>query len=174
MHIYAHELVPNSDRIKTHWRDLLAFPDKSMEVISYPSRSLPSSSSTSSFSSGNLVDKVKEFFRFALSAVVGNVFSAIFTFFFALGASIFLLFVQFLCEFSVFRSNRHWLVSNSLFFCVLWPGFCINRNWVVFSYLIISPYPYYLVKWIWFFDNLGKVLLNEGQCIPFFWKLNYF
>ncbi|GFY80400.1 RING/U-box superfamily protein [Actinidia rufa] len=55
-----------------------------MEVISYPSRSLPSSSSTSSFSSGNLVDKVKEFFRFALSAVVGNVFSAIFTFFFAL------------------------------------------------------------------------------------------
>ncbi|XP_057500131.1 NEP1-interacting protein-like 1 [Actinidia eriantha] len=55
-----------------------------MEVISYPSRSLPSSSSTSSFSSGNLVDKVKEFFRFALSAVLGNVFSAIFTFFFAL------------------------------------------------------------------------------------------
>jgi hypothetical protein len=59
-----------------------------MDVIGYPSHSLPSSSSSSStrnsFSSGNLVDKVKEFFRFALSAVIGNVFSAIFTFFFAL------------------------------------------------------------------------------------------
>ncbi|KAL6975893.1 hypothetical protein U1Q18_024688 [Sarracenia purpurea var. burkii] len=32
----------------------------------------------------NLVDKVKEFFRFAVSAVIGNIFSAIFTFFFAL------------------------------------------------------------------------------------------
>ncbi|CAL5371355.1 NEP1-interacting protein-like 1 [Camellia sinensis] len=55
-----------------------------MEVYGYPSHSLPSSSSTSSFSFCNLIDKVKEFFRFALSAIVGNVFSAIFTFFFAL------------------------------------------------------------------------------------------
>ncbi|KAL6993392.1 hypothetical protein U1Q18_011508 [Sarracenia purpurea var. burkii] len=57
-----------------------------MEVIGYPSHSLPSSPSTSSFPFGNLVDRVKEFFRFALSSVIGNVFSAIFTFFFALGA----------------------------------------------------------------------------------------
>lgn len=49
-----------------------------MEVYGYPSRSLPS------YSFGNLVDKAKEFFRFAVSTVIGNVFSAIFTFFFAL------------------------------------------------------------------------------------------
>ncbi|XAR73731.1 hypothetical protein NMG60_11007802 [Bertholletia excelsa] len=55
-----------------------------MEVYGYPSRSLPSSSSVSSFSFTNLVDRVKGFFRFAVSAVIGNVFSAIFTFFFAL------------------------------------------------------------------------------------------
>ncbi|PSS00447.1 NEP1-interacting protein [Actinidia chinensis var. chinensis] len=53
-----------------------------MEVYGYPSHSLPSSAS--SFSFGNLVDKVREFFRFAVSAVIGNVLSAIFTFFFAL------------------------------------------------------------------------------------------
>ncbi|KAI8536944.1 hypothetical protein RHMOL_Rhmol10G0296200 [Rhododendron molle] len=51
-----------------------------MEVYGYPSHSLPS------YSFGNLVDKAKEFFRFAVSTVIGNVFSAIFTFFFALGA----------------------------------------------------------------------------------------
>ncbi|CAK9142123.1 unnamed protein product [Ilex paraguariensis] len=55
-----------------------------MEFYAYPSRALPSSSSTSSFSFGVLVDKVKEFFRYAVSAIIGNVFSAIFTFFFAL------------------------------------------------------------------------------------------
>ncbi|KAE9450278.1 hypothetical protein C3L33_17821, partial [Rhododendron williamsianum] len=49
-----------------------------MEVYGYPSHSLPS------YSFGNLVDKAKEFFRFAVSTVIGNVFSAIFTFFFAL------------------------------------------------------------------------------------------
>ncbi|XP_059623415.1 NEP1-interacting protein-like 1 [Cornus florida] len=57
-----------------------------MEFYAYPSQSLPSSSSssTSSFSFGNLVDKVKDYFSFAVSAIIGNVVSAIFTFFFAL------------------------------------------------------------------------------------------
>uniref|UniRef100_A0A5B7A6E4 Putative NEP1-interacting protein 1 n=1 Tax=Davidia involucrata TaxID=16924 RepID=A0A5B7A6E4_DAVIN len=56
-----------------------------MEFYAYPSHSLPpSSSSTSSFSFGNLVDKVKEFFSFAVSTIIGNILSAIFTFFFAL------------------------------------------------------------------------------------------
>jgi len=50
---------------------------QSMEVYGYTSHSLPSCSFT------NLVDKAKEFFRFAVSTVIGNVFSAIFTFFFA-------------------------------------------------------------------------------------------
>lgn len=55
-----------------------------MEIYAYPSHPLPSSSSSSvSFSIGNLVDKVKEHFVFAVSAIIGNVFSAIFTFFFA-------------------------------------------------------------------------------------------
>ncbi|KAA8547552.1 hypothetical protein F0562_003981 [Nyssa sinensis] len=60
-----------------------------MEFYAYPSHSSPppsssSSSSTSSFSFGNLVDKVKEFFSFAVSTIIGNILSAIFTFFFAL------------------------------------------------------------------------------------------
>ncbi|GMP27052.1 hypothetical protein CsSME_00003224 [Camellia sinensis var. sinensis] len=61
-----------------------------MEVYGYPSHSLPSLSSASpSFSFGNLVEKVRDFFGFAVSAIIGNIFSAIFTFFFALGAFIF-------------------------------------------------------------------------------------
>ncbi|KAI8030497.1 NEP1-interacting protein-like 1 [Camellia lanceoleosa] len=56
-----------------------------MEVYGYPSHSLPSSSSASpSFSFGNLVEKVRDFFGFAVSAIIGNIFSAFFTFFFAL------------------------------------------------------------------------------------------
>ncbi|KAL3527255.1 hypothetical protein ACH5RR_011911 [Cinchona calisaya] len=55
-----------------------------MEFYAYPSRSLPPSSSSDSFSFGNLIDKVKQFFGFAVCALIGNVFSAIFTFFFAL------------------------------------------------------------------------------------------
>ncbi|CAN4078678.1 unnamed protein product [Withania somnifera] len=55
-----------------------------MEFFAYPSRALPSSSSVSSFSTGDLVEKAKDFFSLALSTIVGNVFSAIFTFFFAL------------------------------------------------------------------------------------------
>lgn len=63
-----------------------------MEFYAYPSHHFPPSSSSSSPSSssesyssfGFLVNKIKEFVRYAVSAVVGNVFSAIFTFFFAL------------------------------------------------------------------------------------------
>ncbi|KAK2968849.1 hypothetical protein RJ640_011595 [Escallonia rubra] len=56
-----------------------------MEFYAYPSHSLPSSSSISSFSFGNLVVRAKEYFSYAVSVVIGNVLSAIFTFFFALG-----------------------------------------------------------------------------------------
>uniref|UniRef100_A0A5B7A7Q9 Putative NEP1-interacting protein-like 1 isoform X1 n=1 Tax=Davidia involucrata TaxID=16924 RepID=A0A5B7A7Q9_DAVIN len=55
-----------------------------MEFYPYPSHSLPSSSPAASFSFGNLVCKVKEFFSFAVSEIIGNILSAIFTFFFAL------------------------------------------------------------------------------------------
>lgn len=62
--------------------------EESMEFYTYPSHHFPPSSSPSSsetYSSfGFLVNKIKEFIRCAVSAVVGNVFSAIFTFFFAL------------------------------------------------------------------------------------------
>lgn len=58
---------------------------KRMEFYAYPSRALPSSSSVSNFSIGDLVERVKYCFSFAVSTIVGNVFSAIFTFFFALG-----------------------------------------------------------------------------------------
>ncbi|XP_021907837.1 NEP1-interacting protein 1 [Carica papaya] len=51
-----------------------------MEAYGYPSRF--SLSSLSSF--GNFVERVKDACNFALSAVVGNIFSAILTFFFAL------------------------------------------------------------------------------------------
>ncbi|KAD7117711.1 hypothetical protein E3N88_04979 [Mikania micrantha] len=47
-----------------------------MEVYNYPSHFLPSFR--------NLVIKVKDFFSFAFSMIIGNVFSAILTFFFAL------------------------------------------------------------------------------------------
>lgn len=59
------------------------FLNLSMEFYAYPSHSMPSSSSIP-FSIGNFVDRVKESCRFALSAIIGNLFSAIFTFFFAL------------------------------------------------------------------------------------------
>lgn len=69
-------------KIRSEKGKLNQFLVKSMEVYGYPSHSLPS------YSFGNLVDKAKEFFRFAVSTVIGNVFSAIFTFFFALGTYI--------------------------------------------------------------------------------------
>ncbi|KAK4360490.1 hypothetical protein RND71_019442 [Anisodus tanguticus] len=57
-----------------------------MELYAYPSRALPSSSSICSFFIRDLVDRAKDFFTVAVSAIIGSVFSAIFTFFFALGA----------------------------------------------------------------------------------------
>lgn len=57
-----------------------------MEFYAYPSRVLPFSSSICSFCIRDLVDKAKDFFTVAISAIIGSVFSAIFTFFFALGA----------------------------------------------------------------------------------------
>ncbi|XP_076952744.1 NEP1-interacting protein-like 1 isoform X2 [Bidens hawaiensis] len=56
-----------------------------MEVYTYPSHFLPSFSRISSFSFKNLVFKVKDYFTSAISFIIGNVFSAILTFFFALG-----------------------------------------------------------------------------------------
>ncbi|KAI3699335.1 hypothetical protein L2E82_43577 [Cichorium intybus] len=55
-----------------------------MEVYAYQSHFMHSSSIVSSFSFRNLVFKVKDFLSSAVSIVIGNVFSAILTFFFAL------------------------------------------------------------------------------------------
>ncbi|MBA0818495.1 hypothetical protein Gohar_019777 [Gossypium harknessii] len=53
-----------------------------MDFYGHPYRfSLPSFSLLSDF-----IEKVKDFFNFAVSAIIGNIFSAILTFFFALGA----------------------------------------------------------------------------------------
>lgn len=52
-----------------------------MDFIAHPSRF----SSSFSYSFGNIFERVKDFCNFAVSAIIGNVFSAIFTFFFALG-----------------------------------------------------------------------------------------
>jgi hypothetical protein len=52
-----------------------------MDFIAYPSHL---ASSSSSFF-GNFVERVREACHFAVSAIIGNIFSAIFTFFFALG-----------------------------------------------------------------------------------------
>ncbi|CAA0821063.1 NEP1-interacting protein 1 [Striga hermonthica] len=59
-----------------------------MEFYAYPSHSFPPSQSSSapaeSYSSiGSVVSKIKDFVRFAVSAVIGNLCSAILTFFFA-------------------------------------------------------------------------------------------
>ncbi|XP_059281018.1 NEP1-interacting protein-like 1 isoform X2 [Lycium ferocissimum] len=55
-----------------------------MELYAYPSRALPLSSSICSFGVRDLVDRAKDFFSFAVSAIIGTLFSAFFTFFFAL------------------------------------------------------------------------------------------
>lgn len=77
-----------------------------MEFYTYPSHHFPPSSSPSSSESyssfGFIVNKIKEFIRCAVSAVVGNVFSAIFTFFFALGQQFFPSFSYMLCFLMVF------------------------------------------------------------------------
>ncbi|CAI9282382.1 unnamed protein product [Lactuca saligna] len=55
-----------------------------MAFYSYPSHSSPLSSNISSFSFANSFLRVKDFFTPAVPVIIGNVFSAIFTFFFAL------------------------------------------------------------------------------------------
>ncbi|KAK6924542.1 Zinc finger, RING-type [Dillenia turbinata] len=59
-----------------------------MEFYAYPSRAVSSSSSSFSSSSlssiGTLVGRVRDIFSFSVSALLGNLVSAIFTFFFAL------------------------------------------------------------------------------------------
>lgn len=99
------QLVPNSVITSALDSSLPRFMNP-MEFYAYPSNSFPSSqsssSSTESYSSfGFLVNKIKEFARFAVSAVVGNLFSAIFTFFFALGEQFFAP-PQFLDDFTFF------------------------------------------------------------------------
>ncbi|KAK6922544.1 Glycine-zipper-containing OmpA-like membrane domain [Dillenia turbinata] len=62
-----------------------------MEFYAYPSRAVSSSSSSSSLSLssiGAFVERVREIFCFAVSALLGNLVSAIFTFFFALGRKV--------------------------------------------------------------------------------------
>ncbi|KAL3372735.1 hypothetical protein AABB24_004998 [Solanum stoloniferum] len=56
-----------------------------MDFYTYPRSAFSSSSSIfSSFCMMDLIERAKDFFRFAVSTIIGNVFSAIFTFFFAL------------------------------------------------------------------------------------------
>lgn len=75
-------------------------PKEIMEFYAYPSRFSMSSLSLC----GNFFERVKEFCNFAVSAVIGNIFSAIFTFFFALGSFFLSFLVQTLCDCS---SNSH-------------------------------------------------------------------
>lgn len=63
-----------------------------MEFYAYPSRVFPLSSSICSFCIRDFVDRAKDFFSVAVSAIIGSVLSAIFTFFFALGRYSFNLF----------------------------------------------------------------------------------
>lgn len=56
-----------------------------MEFYAYPSRVFPLTSSICSFCIRDLVDRAKDFISVAVSAIIGSVLSAVFTFFFALG-----------------------------------------------------------------------------------------
>ena len=77
-----------------------------MDFIAHPSRL----SSSSSYSFGNFFERVKDFCNFAVSAIIGNVFSAIFTFFFALGE-----FYSFLSVSSAFFGSAYSLLCYVLF-----------------------------------------------------------
>lgn len=56
-----------------------------MEFYTYLSGGFPRYTIVSSFCMRDLIDRAKDLFIFAVSSIIGNVFSAIFTFFFALG-----------------------------------------------------------------------------------------
>ncbi|PHU19330.1 NEP1-interacting protein 1 [Capsicum chinense] len=55
-----------------------------MEFYTYLSGGFPRYTIVSSFCMRDLIDRAKDLFIFAVSSIIGNVFSAIFTFFFAL------------------------------------------------------------------------------------------
>ena len=83
---------------------------KKMDFIAHPSGFSASSSSSSSLCSlvGNFFDKVKEGFNFAVSAILGNIFSAIFTFFFALGKYPLFLYDLMICPFLFLKKKYNY------------------------------------------------------------------
>lgn len=112
-----------------------------MEFYAYPSHSLPSSSSIP-FSFGNFVDRVKEYCRFAVSAIIGNLFSAIFTFFFAIGEYLQILFffllvlVGFLFHGSKFLPFFFY-ITYFWFCCMVWFGFWWIWSGLLWVYLTV-------------------------------------
>ena len=87
-----------------------------MDFIAYPS--LFSSASSSSF--GNFIERVREACHFAVSAIIGNIFSAIFTFFFALGWSFF-----FPLRFSLLFHVFLWI---GIWYCFL--RWVLQKDWI--------------------------------------------
>lgn len=125
-----------------------------MEFHTYPSGYLPSYPSISSFSFGNLVFKVREFFSSAVSVIIGNVFSAIFTFFFALG-EYFLVLYEFIWFF-------FWWNCFFIFNHIIWCGFFINwYSFVLVLFNLINPLK---VLWIFRAFSLGFCLDWENWC----------
>ena len=104
-----------------------------MDYYEYPSRF-----SMSSFSLfGDFFEKVKDFCNFAVSAIIGNIFAAILTFFFALGWFLSLFFHVLLhCFFKAFgylvadqTYNFFFFIGSNLIldlFIALDVGFAIN------------------------------------------------
>lgn len=60
-----------------------------MEFCAHPSHSLQPYSPTPSFSFGDAVIKAKQYTSYAVSVILGNVFSVIFSFLFASGIGFF-------------------------------------------------------------------------------------
>ena len=109
-----------------------------MDFIAHPSRF----SSSFSYSFGNIFERVKDFCNFAISAIIGNVFSAIFTFFFALGEFC-------LCHFA--------FLASVYSLCLLWSVCSLFFLFKIFVFLGCCSL-------IWFcFDGMDLVL---GSLIP--------
>jgi hypothetical protein len=116
-------------------------------------------SSLSSF--GNFVEKVKELCNLAVSAIIGNIFSAIFTFFFALGLFLSLLSHLVSCKwkfFSYFLTS--WLngMCYPYLFYALWSGIC----WVFVLGFIFNHWFSVSFCKFWFKEfSLDKMMLKN-------------
>lgn len=111
---------------------------KIMEYYPYPSRfSMPLLPSF-----GDFVGKVKEVCNFAVSAIIGNIFSAIFTFFFALGLS-YIFILRFSLPLSGYPLEFFLLIKY-----VDWMGFwCLDLFyvfWYKFCFGFFFNYWYFL------------------------------